>query len=33
VLLLLAALERILPAEGYRCGSGLAAASAVYAQV
>jgi alanine-glyoxylate transaminase / serine-glyoxylate transaminase / serine-pyruvate transaminase len=32
VLLLLAALERILPAEGYRCGSGIAAASAVYAQ-
>jgi alanine-glyoxylate transaminase/serine-glyoxylate transaminase/serine-pyruvate transaminase len=32
VLLLLAALERVLPAEGYRCGSGIAAASAVYAQ-
>ena len=30
VLLLLAALERILPAEGYRCGSGIAAANEVY---
>jgi alanine-glyoxylate transaminase/serine-glyoxylate transaminase/serine-pyruvate transaminase len=32
VLLLLAALERILPSEGFRCGSGIAAANAVYAQ-
>jgi alanine-glyoxylate transaminase/serine-glyoxylate transaminase/serine-pyruvate transaminase len=32
VLLLLAALERILPAEGFRCGSGIAAANAAYAQ-
>jgi len=32
VLLLLAALERILPAEGFRCGSGIAAANDVYAQ-
>ena len=32
VLLLLAALERILPAEGYRCGSGIGAANAVYAR-
>ena len=30
VLLLLAALERILPAEGFSCGSGVAAANAVY---
>jgi aspartate aminotransferase-like enzyme len=30
VLLLLAALERILPAEGYRCGSGITAANEVY---
>jgi alanine-glyoxylate transaminase/serine-glyoxylate transaminase/serine-pyruvate transaminase len=30
VLLLLAALERILPAEGCSCGSGIAAANAVY---
>ena len=30
VLLLLAALERILPAEGYRCGSGIAGANDVY---
>ena len=30
VLLLLAALERILPAEGYRCGSGISAANRVY---
>lgn len=30
VLLLLAALERILPDEGYRCGSGIHAANAVY---
>jgi alanine-glyoxylate transaminase/serine-glyoxylate transaminase/serine-pyruvate transaminase len=30
VLLLLAALERILPAEGHRCGSGIAAANEVY---
>jgi alanine-glyoxylate transaminase / serine-glyoxylate transaminase / serine-pyruvate transaminase len=30
VLLLLAALERILPAEGCACGSGIAAANAVY---
>jgi alanine-glyoxylate transaminase/serine-glyoxylate transaminase/serine-pyruvate transaminase len=32
VLLLLAALERILPSEGFRCGSGIAAANAVYTQ-
>ncbi len=32
VLLLLAALERILPAEGFRCGSGIAAANAVYSK-
>jgi alanine-glyoxylate transaminase/serine-glyoxylate transaminase/serine-pyruvate transaminase len=32
VLLLLAALERILPSEGFRCGSGVAAANAVYVQ-
>ncbi len=32
VLLLLAALERILPAEGFRCGSGIAAANALYVQ-
>jgi alanine-glyoxylate transaminase/serine-glyoxylate transaminase/serine-pyruvate transaminase len=32
VLLLLAALERILPSEGFACGSGIAAANAVYAQ-
>ena len=32
VLLLLAALERILPSEGFRCGSGIAAANAAYAQ-
>lgn len=32
VLVLLAALERILPTEGFRCGSGVAAANAVYAQ-
>ena len=32
VLLLLAALERILPSEGFRCGSGISAANAVYAQ-
>jgi alanine-glyoxylate transaminase/serine-glyoxylate transaminase/serine-pyruvate transaminase len=30
VLLLLAALERILPAEGYRCGSGIMAANEAY---
>jgi alanine-glyoxylate transaminase/serine-glyoxylate transaminase/serine-pyruvate transaminase len=30
VLLLLAALERVLPAEGFSCGSGVAAANAVY---
>lgn len=30
VLLLLAALERILPVEGFACGSGIAAANAVY---
>jgi alanine-glyoxylate transaminase/serine-glyoxylate transaminase/serine-pyruvate transaminase len=30
VLLLLAALERILPSEGFPCGSGIAAANAVY---
>ncbi len=30
VLLLLSALERILPAEGFRCGSGIAAANEVY---
>jgi alanine-glyoxylate transaminase/serine-glyoxylate transaminase/serine-pyruvate transaminase len=32
VLLLLAALERILPNEGFSCGSGVAAANAVYTQ-
>jgi alanine-glyoxylate transaminase / serine-glyoxylate transaminase / serine-pyruvate transaminase len=32
VLLLLAALERILPSEGFLCSSGIAAANAVYAQ-
>lgn len=32
VLLLLAALERVLPSEGFACGSGIAAANAVYAQ-
>jgi alanine-glyoxylate transaminase/serine-glyoxylate transaminase/serine-pyruvate transaminase len=32
VLLLLAALERILPSEGFSCGSGIAAANAIYAQ-
>jgi len=32
VLLLLAALERILPSEGFRCGSGVVAANAVYTQ-
>jgi alanine-glyoxylate transaminase / serine-glyoxylate transaminase / serine-pyruvate transaminase len=32
VLLLLAALEGILPAEGFRCGSGIAAANGVYSQ-
>jgi len=32
VLLLLAALERILPSEGFSCGSGVSAANAVYAQ-
>lgn len=32
VLLLLAALERILPTEGFVCGSGIAGANAVYAQ-
>ena len=32
VLLMLAALEQILPAEGFRCGSGIAAANAVYAE-
>ena len=32
VLLLLAALERILPSEGFSCGAGIAAANAVYAQ-
>jgi alanine-glyoxylate transaminase/serine-glyoxylate transaminase/serine-pyruvate transaminase len=32
VLLLLAALERILPDEGFRCGSGIAAANAVYSK-
>ena len=30
ILLLLAALERILPSEGFSCGSGIAAANAVY---
>ncbi len=32
VLLLLSALERILPSEGFSCGSGIAAANAIYAQ-
>jgi alanine-glyoxylate transaminase/serine-glyoxylate transaminase/serine-pyruvate transaminase len=32
VLLLLAALERILPSEGFACASGIAAANSVYAQ-
>jgi hypothetical protein len=32
VLLLLAGLERILPSEGFRCCSGIAAANAVYLQ-